>query len=161
MHGTLCLKADQPKSRSKTGTRHSYNFIHFLLTRCADQDEPHLVSPSHLPIFPLLKRYDDDRLDSIGLAGFALDFGTLAHKPSVIRDVFDSLAGAKQSFVGTILFLLSMPIPALRWLPSARGVLISRLNRACVQVARELLKSAKEEEETLEQAGEGKHAGGE
>ncbi|KAJ7359549.1 hypothetical protein DFH08DRAFT_952666 [Mycena albidolilacea] len=50
-------------------------------------------------------------LDTISLAGFSYDFGTLSGNKSDITAVFDSV-GSKTSFIDAALFLLSLIVPA-------------------------------------------------
>ncbi|KAJ6487823.1 cytochrome P450 [Mycena sanguinolenta] len=65
-------------------------------------------------------------LDTIGLAGFSHDFGTLSGKTSNIATAFDSL-GSHASHFDTAIFLLSFIIPAIRSIPTARHVMLNEL----------------------------------
>ncbi|KAF7351430.1 Cytochrome P450 [Mycena sanguinolenta] len=69
-------------------------------------------------------------LDTIGLAGFAHDFGTLSGKMSTIAKAFDEI-GSKPSFLDTVSFILSLIIPFLSMgvIPTARGSLLNQLTK--------------------------------
>ncbi|KAJ6530142.1 cytochrome P450 [Mycena capillaripes] len=56
-------------------------------------------------------------LDTIGLAGFSHDFGTLSGQTSAIGTVFDSI-GSKPSFLEATLFMVSLVTPIFDWIPS-------------------------------------------
>ncbi|KAJ7494219.1 cytochrome P450 [Mycena galericulata] len=65
-------------------------------------------------------------LDTIGLAGFSHDFGTLSGKTSSIATAFDSI-GTPPSLFDTMALFLSLIIPVD--LPSPRRVMLARLRK--------------------------------
>ncbi|KAK7044771.1 cytochrome P450 [Favolaschia claudopus] len=67
-------------------------------------------------------------LDTIGLAGFSHDFGTLSGKTSTIATVFDSL-GSKISFFDTVTLLLSFIFPIFARIPTPRRMMLNDLGK--------------------------------
>ncbi|KAJ7185765.1 cytochrome P450 [Mycena filopes] len=65
-------------------------------------------------------------LDTIGLAGFSHDFHTLSGQTSAIAEAFDSV-GSKASLFENALFLGSLILPILEFIPTARGAMRERL----------------------------------
>ncbi|KAJ7706955.1 cytochrome P450 [Mycena rosella] len=67
-------------------------------------------------------------LDTIGLAGFSHDFGTLSGKTSDIATVFDSI-GSKPSMFNTVVFLLSFIVPIFDKIPTGRQTNLDLLTK--------------------------------
>ncbi|KAI6030990.1 cytochrome P450 [Pisolithus marmoratus] len=82
------------------------------------------------------------RLDTIGLAGFSHDFGSLDGKPTRVVKIFDTFA---MSAPNLFLFLLSQVFPLLLYVPTARGDLFSDMNETLADVSRKFLDRSKEE----------------
>ncbi|KAF7351314.1 Cytochrome P450 [Mycena sanguinolenta] len=82
-------------------------------------------------------------LDTIGLAGFSHDFGTLSGKTSNIATAFDSL-GSQASYIDTTIFLLSFIIPAVRRIPTARQVMLNDLGESMRRLGETFLAAADE-----------------
>ncbi|KAK7014458.1 hypothetical protein VNI00_019352 [Paramarasmius palmivorus] len=86
-------------------------------------------------------------LDSIGIAGFSHDFGSLDGKPSAIVDAFESIGSSKPSPVGTVIFLLSFVFPFLNSLPTERSRMLMSLKRSMREIADVLLERSRQARE--------------
>jgi hypothetical protein len=64
--------------------------------------------------------------DTIGLAGFSHDFGTLAGKKSSIATALDTI-GSKASFLDTATAMLSLIVPIFDLIPTRRGLILDEL----------------------------------
>ncbi|KAL0061277.1 hypothetical protein AAF712_011895 [Marasmius tenuissimus] len=78
-------------------------------------------------------------LDTIGIAGFSHDFGSLDGKPSAVAAAFESLGQTPESKIGLLLFLLSFVFPALVNIPTKRNQLLLELRETMRGIADELL----------------------
>jgi hypothetical protein len=97
---------------------------------------------------PLLSPYQRKiRLDSIGIAGFSHDFGTLRGKHSSVAALFDSFAKTEPNFLDAILFMLSTVIPVLQKIPTARNMILKKLHVKMSEIADELLERMRKEKE--------------
>jgi hypothetical protein len=86
------------------------------------------------------------RLDSIGLAGFSHDFGSLTGQRSLLRELFDAFASAPMTLLSTVVILLAPALPVLSRVPTKRAQLRDRFGVQSSMLARELLaKTAKAE----------------
>ncbi|KAF9466901.1 cytochrome P450 [Collybia nuda] len=83
-------------------------------------------------------------LDSIGIAGFSHDFGSLDGKPCAVVDAFESLSNDRPSTLATIMFLLSVFFPSLQNLPTERRKKLSELTRCLREIADVLLERNKQ-----------------
>ncbi|KAH7907652.1 cytochrome P450 [Hygrophoropsis aurantiaca] len=83
-------------------------------------------------------------LDTIGIAGFSHDFGTLDGKPSTIADIIESFARMKFSSFATLCLLLSPVFPWIVKLPIGPTVSSRKLNAAMGSIAETLLSQSKE-----------------
>ncbi|KAL5488445.1 hypothetical protein ACEPAI_6563 [Sanghuangporus weigelae] len=81
-------------------------------------------------------------LDSIGIAGFGHDFGTLHGKRSTIKEVFDSFGTAPPV---TMVVLLGQVIPIILKLPNTRGNMIRKLHDTMGDVSEQLLERSHKE----------------
>lgn len=94
-----------------------------------------------------LKNFDDNyvlcSLDSIGIAGFSHDFGSLDGKPCTVADAFENLSTGKSSVLESIMFLLSVIFPFLRNLPTERRKKLLELSRSLREIADILLERNK------------------
>jgi hypothetical protein len=79
------------------------------------------------------------RLDSVGIAGFSHDFGTLHGKNSAIADVFDSIVKHKPTFFQTMIFIMGAAFPILAHTPSTRKRIIQKFRLTAEEISRELL----------------------
>ncbi|KIM89255.1 hypothetical protein PILCRDRAFT_813191 [Piloderma croceum F 1598] len=62
-------------------------------------------------------------LDTVGIAGFSRDFGTLQGNHSAIAEVFESFVMLKQTFFQIAVFILSTAFPILILTPNPGGTL--------------------------------------
>ncbi|KAI6012722.1 cytochrome P450 [Pisolithus orientalis] len=83
-------------------------------------------------------------LDSIGLAGFSHDFGSLDGKTNPVADVFTTFEG---SVPNSTLLLLATVFPLLTYVPTSRGDLFGDMNRTLADISRKFLERSKEEKE--------------
>ncbi|KZP25792.1 cytochrome P450 [Athelia psychrophila] len=84
-------------------------------------------------------------LDSVGIAGFSHDFGTLEGKQSDIADIFDDFGRHKPSFVQMLVFVLSAVFPVVGRLPTARNRLIQGFAQTTQRVSRSLLEKTRKD----------------
>jgi len=87
--------------------------------------------------------YFQRSLDSIGIAGFSHNFGSLDGKPCAVADAFESLSTGKPSILESMMFLLSVIFPFLRKLPTERRKRLSELTRSLREIADILLERNK------------------
>ncbi|KAG8218157.1 cytochrome P450 [Butyriboletus roseoflavus] len=85
-------------------------------------------------------------LDTVGIAGFSHDFGSLDGKPASVTEVFDSFGNTKAKR-HKFLILLAQTLPWLLNLPTSRSKLIQRLNDTMGDIANVLLMRSKKEKE--------------
>ncbi|TFY61456.1 hypothetical protein EVG20_g7054 [Dentipellis fragilis] len=93
-------------------------------------------------------------LDSIGLAGFSHDFGTLRSEPALVGKIFDSFSQLDGSTPSKLLFFLRPFLPrfVMNMIPNKREGTIRLLNDTMGKIAEELLvKFRKEHEEGAEE----------
>ncbi|KAF9070794.1 cytochrome P450 [Rhodocollybia butyracea] len=82
-------------------------------------------------------------LDSIGIAGFSHDFGSLDGKQCTVADAFENLSTGDSSVFESILFLLSIMFPFLRNLPTERRKKLLELSQSMREIANILLERNK------------------
>lgn len=86
-------------------------------------------------------------LDSVGVAGFSHDFGTLEGKHSTIAEVFDSFGKLKLSFFQILIFILSGGLPFIAHTPSMRKTLVKKFSIATDEISREMLERTRMEKD--------------
>ncbi len=86
-------------------------------------------------------------LDSIGIAGFSHDFGSLKGKHSEMTDVFDAFGTLKSSTLADVMFLLAPLMPILRNVPSERMLLSQKPHRTMTGIGDVLLRHTRDEKE--------------
>uniref|UniRef100_P9WEI9 Cytochrome P450 monooxygenase claP n=1 Tax=Ampulloclitocybe clavipes TaxID=56467 RepID=CLAP_AMPCV len=86
-------------------------------------------------------------LDSIGIAGFSHDFGSLDGKHSDVAAVFDSFGTSKPSYFSMVIFLLAQVFPILLKLPTNRNLLTNKLRKTMSEIADVLLDRTRKEKE--------------
>ncbi|KAJ7858741.1 cytochrome P450 [Mycena leptocephala] len=79
-------------------------------------------------------------LDTIGLAGFSYDFGTLSGNTSEVATVFDSI-GSSSGFVDKLFFLLSLIAPIFEHVPTPRRAMLGKLKKTMLGLGVKFLKS--------------------
>jgi len=84
-------------------------------------------------------------LDSVGIAGFSHDFGTLHGKHSTVAHVFDAFTNTKPSLLGAATFTLGLVFPVMTKIPTAMRRLIRQLNFSMGEIADELLANTRKE----------------
>ena len=87
------------------------------------------------------------RLDTIGIAGFSHDFGTLQGNNSAIAEVFESFGILKQTFFQIVLFILSAVFPILILTPSPRRNLVQKFSSNAEDISRQLLETTRKEKD--------------
>ncbi|KIJ58857.1 hypothetical protein HYDPIDRAFT_101898 [Hydnomerulius pinastri MD-312] len=87
-------------------------------------------------------------LDTIGLAGFSHDFGSLDGKPASVTEIFDTFGSSPRSSTLNIgATLLAQAFPFLVRIPTARTKLIGKLNNAMGDISNILLERTRKEVE--------------
>ncbi|THH07480.1 hypothetical protein EW145_g3350 [Phellinidium pouzarii] len=86
-------------------------------------------------------------LDSIGIAGFGHDFGSLNGRHSDVGEMFDSLGHAPPIGISMILPLLGPVLPFLTLIPTTQQRLIDKLHMSIEIIAKKLLMHSRKEKE--------------
>lgn len=86
-------------------------------------------------------------LDSIGIAGFSHDFGSLRGEQSELKKAFDAVANANKRGVDRILFLLAFAIPVLLKVPTEHKSRILSMTAKLRVIAENLLESSRSDQE--------------
>jgi len=95
---------------------------------------------------PLIIMSSRTRLDSIGIGGFAHDFGSLRGKTSPVVATFDSFGSIKPSFSTMLSFVFGMILPGLSTrIPSEHMRRFRSLASGIREIASELLDKATKE----------------
>ncbi|KAJ7164471.1 cytochrome P450 [Mycena filopes] len=84
-------------------------------------------------------------LDSISLAGFSHNFGTLDGQYSPVAAAFEALSFEGQSTLSVVLFMLGTRLPFLVHLPFERNRIIGKLRREMSRIAVALLEKTRRE----------------
>ncbi|KAF9802484.1 hypothetical protein IEO21_09893 [Rhodonia placenta] len=93
------------------------------------------------------------RLDSIGIAGFSHDFGTLHGKHSTVAETFDSFSSLKPTLIGVAVFIVGLAFPRVMMrIPTAFRMLVKQLNASMAEVADDLLANTRKESEGEDKA---------
>ena len=121
-------------------------------------DEQRLVSPLVVPSHSPRLLTDVDRaapcsLDSIGIAGFSHDFGSLEGRPSAVAEVFDAMGRLKPSPITAMAILFGNVLPFLWHLPTPMRRLQTKLNRSMEEIAVPLLENTRREMRGLGEKG--------
>ncbi|KAI5117518.1 hypothetical protein M0805_009526 [Coniferiporia weirii] len=86
-------------------------------------------------------------LDSIGIAGFSHNFGTLEGRHSDVAEMFDSFGTNPPGAISTILGLLGPVLPFLVKIPTQRQRMILKLHNSMEEIAETLLERSRKEKE--------------
>ncbi|KAG1729375.1 cytochrome P450 [Suillus lakei] len=87
-------------------------------------------------------------LDTIGIAGFSHDFGSLDGKHASVTEVFDTFGNNPQpSAVNQIVFLLASAFPIIVKIPTKRGKLTKKLNATMGEISNDLLLRSRREKD--------------
>ncbi|KIM68463.1 hypothetical protein SCLCIDRAFT_1209273 [Scleroderma citrinum Foug A] len=85
-------------------------------------------------------------LDSIGLAGFSHDFGSLDGKSASVTKIFDSFgSSSKRSNINADLLLLAQVFPILSYVPTSRKKLLQEMQEIMEDISNTLLERTKDE----------------
>lgn len=88
------------------------------------------------------------RLDSIGLACFSHDFGTLDGKPASVAKAFDAFgAQSNTSAFTAAVFLLGQVFSIFTYLPTSRDELYREMKAIMIDICNALLERTKKEKE--------------
>ncbi|KAH8818784.1 cytochrome P450 [Flagelloscypha sp. PMI_526] len=89
-------------------------------------------------------------LDTIGIAGFGHDFGSLDGKKSTIAEMLGSFSIQRPTLLDLIVILLSIPFPnVFIHVPCPWNRRLSKFRRTMVEAAQELLATTKQEAKVL------------
>ncbi|KAJ7650922.1 cytochrome P450 [Roridomyces roridus] len=99
------------------------------------------AEPSEAMILEVQLWMNHISLDTIGLAGFSHDFGTLTGNISNIASIFDAF-GSQQSAWDIAILLLSLIVPAVDNLPTTRQTLFNQLTKEMQNLGREFMNNA-------------------
>ncbi|KAF8075772.1 cytochrome P450 [Lyophyllum atratum] len=86
-------------------------------------------------------------LDSIGIAGFSYDFGSLSGRPSQVVSAFEAFGSSTRSVITDIAMLLAPVFPWLLEIPGARKTALQNLAAHIGEIADDLVRNAKREGE--------------
>ncbi|KAL4079902.1 cytochrome P450 [Scleroderma yunnanense] len=87
-------------------------------------------------------------LDSIGLAGFSYDFGSLEGKTTPVMTVLDTLGSSpSRSMLNVGFFVLSQVITALVYYPTKRNLLMKEIQQELSKISSELIDKTRKEKE--------------
>ena len=88
------------------------------------------------------------RLDTIGIAGFSHDFGSLDGMPASVTEVFDAFGGTDRGRnLDMFLIMLAHSLPWVLKLPTPHSKLVKRLNDTMGDISNVLLTKSKKEKE--------------
>ncbi|KAG2101118.1 cytochrome P450 [Suillus discolor] len=94
-------------------------------------------------------------LDTVGIAGFSHDFGSLDGKRVSVAEAFDTLGSNQPSAVDTAVFLLASVFPVILKIPNKRQNLFKKLGITMEKISNELLiRSRREKDANMSQGGE-------
>ena len=86
-------------------------------------------------------------LDTIGLAGFSHDFGSLEGKTTAVATVLDTLGSfPSRSVINASFFILSQVFTALVYFPTKRNVLMQEIQQELSKISEQLLDKEEERE---------------
>lgn len=95
-----------------------------------------------------LRRLILSRLDTIGIAGFSHDFGSLDGKHNSVTEVFGLLSTDTRGETLHMLFvMLAMTFPSLLKLPTPHSKLVAKLNDTMGEISNALLTRSRKEKE--------------
>ncbi|KAG1904515.1 cytochrome P450 [Suillus fuscotomentosus] len=95
-------------------------------------------------------------LDTVGIAGFSHDFGSLDGKPASVTEVFDTFGSNQQaSAVNEVFILLASVFPIILNIPTNRQKLFKKLAVTVEQISNELLiRSRREKDVNINERGQ-------
>ncbi|KAG1901359.1 cytochrome P450 [Suillus fuscotomentosus] len=94
-------------------------------------------------------------LDTVGIAGFSHDFGSLDGRRVSVAEAFDTIGSNQPSAVDKAVFLLASVFPIILKIPNKRQNLFTQLGITMEQISNELLiRSRREKDANMSQGGE-------
>ncbi|KAG1785654.1 cytochrome P450 [Suillus plorans] len=94
-------------------------------------------------------------LDTVGIAGFSHDFGSLDGKRVSVAEAFDTIGSNQPSAVDKAVFLLASVFPIILKIPNKRQNMFTQLGITMEQISNELLiRSRREKDADISQVGE-------
>ena len=85
--------------------------------------------------------------DTIGVAGFGHEFGSLEGRQSDVKDMFEVFGSSPPKGLSIILPLLGPVLPLLQMIPNERESINKRLNKALAAISSVLLQKSRKEKE--------------
>ncbi|KAG2364260.1 cytochrome P450 [Suillus spraguei] len=87
-------------------------------------------------------------LDTVGIAGFSHDFGSLNGKHASVTEVFDSFgSNPKASAVNQLFFLVALAFPIITKIPTKRSKLFKKLGVTMGEISNDLLIRSRREKD--------------
>ncbi|KAG2367857.1 cytochrome P450 [Suillus spraguei] len=87
-------------------------------------------------------------LDTIGIAGFSHDFGSIGGKRTSVTEVFDTFGANQQaSTINQAILLIGSVFPIITKIPSKRGNLINKLSATMEEISNNLLIRSRREKD--------------
>ncbi|KAG1818504.1 cytochrome P450 [Suillus subaureus] len=123
---------------------------------CDFKDESYLVRDGYL--LCKLRKSRNSSLDTIGIAGFSHDFGSLDGKHASVTEVFDTFGNNSQaSAVNQLFFLFASAFPIIAKIPNKRTKLSKKLNVTMGEISNDLLiRSRREKDVNMKESEEEK-----
>ncbi len=87
-------------------------------------------------------------LDSIGIAAFSHDFGSLKGKHSEIAEIFDAFSSMPSARASDVLLYASKFLPILRRISNKRLGMSMKLGKIMGEIAKELLRRTEQEKQS-------------
>jgi hypothetical protein len=78
-------------------------------------------------------------LDTVGLAGFGHDFGTILGRPSAVGSSFEAVSSAQFGVLDAVILLLQPVLPFLTRIPTNRHKAVNKMALACSDIAKKLI----------------------
>jgi hypothetical protein len=110
------------------------------------EDESYIVTEDIFTIDASIWRMIS--LDTIGIAGFSHDFGSLDGKRTSVTELFDTFGNNQQaSALNQVLLLLASVYPIIIKIPTKRSNLVEKLAVAMAKISDELLTRSRQEKD--------------
>jgi hypothetical protein len=107
-----------------------------------------VLSRRHLICLPNYYTFDSGAfsLDTMGLAGFSHDFGSLSGRKSDVSIAFDAIFAAQPGVADAVVFFLQIVFPLASNLHTRRQRAVDTLHEACGKLAKQVIEKARVEE---------------
>ena len=80
-------------------------------------------------------------MDSIGLAGFGYDFGSLREEHGIVEEAYDEISKVPNKGLDAMVTLLASAVPILLRIPTKRQVRMMQINKSLQSIADNLLRT--------------------